>query len=133
MIADDVAGKLERRLACQTLAGDRGAPVFLHMRDDAIESLEMMTRVAVKRVRQVAAQHRVLVQIRHLPNAKRPAEHTAIRMHSDQNHVVDSAGLQQVEDFLAVGGDRVGIVDLNGLDLPLPNDPRRAAGFGRVA
>lgn len=114
-------------------AGNRWAPVLLDVSDDQIESLEMFSGIAVIRIRQIAAQHDVLAEIHHLPNPKRTPQDAAVRMDAHDDHVFDASLREEIVDLLAVAANGVAFGHFERVDLPGPDNRRRAARLGRIA
>ena len=95
-------------------------PVLFDVFDREIRALEVTSVIPVMRVRQVATQEWLLVQIDELTKTEGSTEDTDVRRHSHHEYVLDASLLEQIVDFLTVIADRVLARNLNRLDLALP-------------
>lgn len=64
------ACEVEGTITRNAVADNRGTPIFFDVCNDAVETCEMIARVAMKRISQVAAKHDISSHVDHLPDAK---------------------------------------------------------------
>ena len=134
-----IVGKPEAFASAQHLiARDGRADVLFDVGHDQIGAgkvadLRWHGRI-VHGVGQVPHQHHILSIFRHLPQAKRAAEHAHVHMHAHDHDILDAVRLQQVPVLPAVVGDGIAFgIDANAFNLPDPGGARVAAfGFQRL-
>jgi len=88
--------------------------------DDFFRAPSVAVRVAVERVREIAAQHRTHREIHELANTVGSPENADVRVHAHYDQIPNPAICEQVKDLLAVVAHRILSIDddLRGLARP---------------